>query len=70
MSPRIASQLRNSARVEQSRWHAYYQEKQRLAEGATTLDAMREAEVLWHAASIELADARARAIDEALNIQY
>ena len=33
MSPRIASQLRNSARVEQSRWHAYYQQKQLCADG-------------------------------------
>ena len=70
MSPRIASQLRNSARVEHSRWHAYYQQKKLCADGEATIDTVREAEVLWHCSAIELADARARAIDEAMKIPY
>lgn len=70
MSPEIASQLRNSARIEQSRWHAYYQQKILCADGEATINDVREAEVLWRAAAIELSDARARAIDEALKIPY
>ena len=70
MSPEIASQLANSARIEHSRWHAYYQQRILFDDGDATINDVREAEVLWHAAAIELSDARARAIDEALKIPY
>ena len=70
MSPRIALQLRNSARIEQSRWHAYYQQKKLCADGEATIDTAHAAEMAWHYSAIELADARAAALDEAMKIPY